>query len=59
MLGGACFAVRLIVPHLIKLRLFLTLVTASSFSWEGGYFIQAMRTKTENCISSCAGGSEP
>jgi hypothetical protein len=41
--GLIALAVRLVVPlHLIKLRLFLLLVTAFSFFWEGGYLIQAM-----------------
>jgi hypothetical protein len=41
--GLIALALRLVAPpRLIKLRLFLVLVTAFSFFWEGGYLIHAM-----------------
>jgi hypothetical protein len=41
--GLMALAVRLVVPpRLIKVRLFLVLVTAFSFFWEGGYLSYAM-----------------
>ena len=50
--GLIALAVRLIVPpRLIKLRLFLVLVTAFSFFWEGGYLIHAMHHQNGDLYS--------
>ncbi len=44
--GLVALIVRSIVPHrAAKLRLFLVLVTAFSFFWEGGYLIHAMHQR--------------